>query len=295
MLRCLALAALLVGCRSVGKPVNHETRAQLGSSSFVTLPRLADDLDLDYRGEAAGFIELSAPPDHVMFVRDSRQAIVNGDSLAMNYPCMRRGDDYVLTADDADRVRDRLFEARATRRPDPGPAVAPRTAPAAPAPPPTLSPRLRPDPGARPRHWKFVVIHHAATPRGSAAIFHRMHRQRGWDGLGYHFVIGNGSQTRDGAIEVGYRWRKQVHGAHARARANDDNRWNLHGIGICLVGDFQEAGPSRRQLDALVDLVRALRREYGIPARNVVPHSFVTATQCPGTAFPWDDFHARIR
>ena len=79
------------------------------------------------------------------------------------------------------------------------------------------------------------------------------------------------------------------------ATPNDDNRWNLHGIGICLVGDFTAGRPSQRQMDALVTLVRNLMREYDIPARSVVPHSGVSATVCPGPRFPWDEFKARLR
>ena len=114
------------------------------------------------------------------------------------------------------------------------------------------------------------------------------------DGLGYHFVIGNGTFTGDGEIEVGYRWRKQIHGAHARVRAGDDNRWNNYGIGICLVGDFRYTAPSERQMAALVRLVRQLRRTFNIPCTRIVPHDFVKPTICPGPKFPWAEFHRRI-
>jgi N-acetyl-anhydromuramyl-L-alanine amidase AmpD len=115
------------------------------------------------------------------------------------------------------------------------------------------------------------------------------------DGLGYHFVIGNGTLSGDGEIEVGYRWKSQIHGAHARAKPGDDNRWNELGIGICLIGDFRYVEPSEQQLDTLVRLVRSLRVAYAIPAASVVPHEFVKPTICPGPKFPWAEFHARIR
>ena len=83
--------------------------------------------------------------------------------------------------------------------------------------------------------------------------------------------------------------------AHARARTGDDNRWNLHGISICLVGDFTKTAPSSRQLDTLEGLVRALRAEYDISVRNIVPHRFVRPTECPGPKFPWQEFLARVR
>ena len=60
-------------------------------------------------------------------------------------------------------------------------------------------------PHVAPNKWLYIVIHHSATPAGSAAQFDRSHRQKGWDELGYHFVIGNGTGSRDGQIEVGPR------------------------------------------------------------------------------------------
>ena len=76
------------------------------------------------------------------------------------------------------------------------------------------------------RTWKYIVIHHSATDSGSAASFDRSHRKRGWDGLGYHFVIGNGRGTGDGVVEVGYRWTRQVTGAHAGRPRPDVNLLN---------------------------------------------------------------------
>ncbi len=46
-----------------------------------------------------------------------------------------------------------------------------------------------------------------------------IHRKRGFDrGLGYDFVIDNGTNTRvDGQIEASPRWIKQMEGAHCDA------------------------------------------------------------------------------
>src|SRR4030042_5047286 len=80
--------------------------------------------------------------------------------------------------------------------------------------------------------WHTIVVHHSGTVQGSAAAFDAYHRQRGWDGLGYHFVIGNGTLSSDGCIETGYRWWEQRDGAHAKEH-------NKKTVGICLVGDFK--------------------------------------------------------
>ena len=134
------------------------------------------------------------------------------------------------------------------------------------------------------REWRRVVLHHSATEVGGAERFDRVHRRdRGWEhGLGYHFVIGNGTDTPDGQIEVGPRWRRQLAGAHAGVTEH-----NEHGIGICLVGDFRAHAPSRRQLAALRALVAALGERHGIGPDAVVGHRDVRdGTQCPGACFP---------
>ena len=49
---------------------------------------------------------------------------------------------------------------------------------------------------------RAIVIHHSATDRGGAKAFDEYHRKKnGWDELGYHFVIGNGTDTPDGCAD----------------------------------------------------------------------------------------------
>ena len=137
-----------------------------------------------------------------------------------------------------------------------------------------------PSPGAiNPDGWRYIVIHHSATPAGGAKAFDRMHREKGWDELGYHFVIGNGTDTSDGQIEVGSRWPKQKWGAHAKT---PDNRFNKTGIGICLVGNFDTQRPTRAELQSVSRLVAYLMKTYHIPADHVIGHSDTKATDCPG-------------
>ncbi len=298
-----ALFLCVVGCRTIPVPENTETHAALPTSTLVAVPSLAADLDLAYEGEADGFIKLVSPPDHVMLVPDSRRAYVNGRNVEMTYPCMWRGQDYVLSNGDAALVRRTLLATRSRRavplkRPPPL-VVKPRVAPVVRRAPSGLPLRWRPRQDANPVNWKYIVVHHMASGSGSAAAIHRLHLQRGFDGMGYHFVIGNGSLTSDGQVEVGYRWKNQIHGAHAKAREGDPRResnyYNRFGIGICLVGYFSDDGPSRAQMTALHDLVARLRTAYDIPARNVVPHRSVSQTRCPGVRFPWKRFSDGLR
>ena len=143
------------------------------------------------------------------------------------------------------------------------------------------------------KRWKNIIIHHSATDEGDSLLFDKAHLRKGWDGVGYHFVIDNGTKERmDGQIEVSPRWLKQVPGAHCKA---DD--MNERSIGICLVGNFNEGLPSKKQMDALVDLVNKLRLYYNIPIERIMGHGQVhgAKTDCPGKRFMWDDFRQRLR
>ncbi|GJM23667.1 MAG: hypothetical protein DHS20C16_00820 [Phycisphaerae bacterium] len=115
--------------------------------------------------------------------------------------------------------------------------------------------------------------------------FDKHHRNvRKWDELGYHFVIGNGSDTYDGMVEVGSRWSKQKTGAHCKT---GDNFYNEHGIGICLVGNFQNSSPSAAQMASVDKLVLFLSQQCGLSAANIKSHGGVTQkTSCPGRRFP---------
>ncbi len=289
----LFVIGFLAGCQSTRPPVYKETRTELPTRTYVSVRRLAEKLDLEYFGESRGGIEMAAPPDYIMLIPDSQKAVVNGERMSLVQPCLQRGSDYVVSAGDADVITAKLASLRSGRAPStPSVVVA---AGARPLRPSGLPQEWRPSTAVLPRDWHAIVIHHAAVRSGDALSIHKLHLGNGWDGLGYHFVIGNGTQSGDGEIEIGFRWRDQIKGAHARARPGDDNRWNLHSIGICLVGDFTDAPPSQRQMDALVRLVRALMAEYGIPAASVVPHNFVHATECPGARFSWATFMSRIR
>ena len=132
------------------------------------------------------------------------------------------------------------------------------------------------------RDWQAIVIHHSATERGSVEAIHRHHRDvNGWDGIGYHFVIGNGRGMPDGAVESTFRWHEQRAGAHA-----GDRHFNDHGIGICLIGHFGKTAPTDAQLASLDRLVAALSEAFELVESRPIPHGRIKGTACPGTLFP---------
>jgi hypothetical protein len=138
--------------------------------------------------------------------------------------------------------------------------------------------------------WKFIIVHNSGTRQGSARVFDYYHRhvRRMKNGLAYHFVIGNGTSTRNGQIEVGERWIRQMRGGHVHS-----DYMNNIGLGICLVGDFNRDQPTRAQLEACEELIKYLQERCG-SKMQVRPHREVNpprwATDCPGDVFPYGWF-----
>src|SRR5208283_552858 len=146
--------------------------------------------------------------------------------------------------------------------------------------------------------WRYIVVHNSGTRQGNARIFDYYHRnvRRMPNGLAYQFVIGNGTSSGNGQIEVGDRWRRQINGGHVHS-----DYLNNIALGICLVGDFNRDLPTREQLGALDELIRYLRIRVGKidhqPAivkahREINPPQW--PTDCPGDRFPYHWLHSRF-
>ena len=125
-----------------------------------------------------------------------------------------------------------------------------------------------------------AIIHHSASGDVSAATIHGWHLNRGWSGIGYHFVIREG-----GSIERGRPlW---AIGSHSGPAGNGDS------IGIVLAGNFETGKPTSAQMDSLVWLIKDhLKPRFG--NIDVMGHSDVMATACPGKNFPWGELEKRL-
>lgn len=110
-----------------------------------------------------------------------------------------------------------------------------------------------------------LVVHCSATPAGKpfrAADIDRWHREQGWNGIGYHYVI-----TLDGSIEPGRDLEEA--GAHVSGH-------NRNSIGICYIGgvNAQNTAPAdtlnERQADALQLVLNGLRARW--PNAKILGH-----------------------
>lgn len=110
-----------------------------------------------------------------------------------------------------------------------------------------------------------IIIHCSATRAGQdlrAKDIDRMHRARGFNQIGYNFVI-----DFDGTVENGRSL--SIDGAHCNTKGFSGVSYNKHSIGICYIGGLDANGRpadtrTEAQKNSLRDLVAKLCREYDI-------------------------------
>ena len=141
--------------------------------------------------------------------------------------------------------------------------------------------------------WSGIVVHHLGEPFGTAESVHRQHLSWDYQGLGYHFLIGNGNGLSDGEVHVGYRWIEQFPGAHVVGDAGTEH--NARSIGICLIGNGDRQPFTDRQIKHLTRLVQRLQQELGLGPEQVHLHRHLTdRVTSPGRLFPEAQFRASL-
>lgn len=119
-----------------------------------------------------------------------------------------------------------------------------------------------------------IIVHCSATPEGrdyTVADIDRWHKQRGWKGIGYHYVV-----YRDGSVHTGRD--AAAIGAHCTGQ-------NANSIGICYIGGCAADGKTPKdtrtpaQREALRDLVELLKTEY--PNATIHGHREFANKACP--------------
>lgn len=103
---------------------------------------------------------------------------------------------------------------------------------------------------------KYLVVHCSDSPNTmdiGAEEIHEWHKERGFDGIGYHYVV-----RRSGEVEEGrpHYWQ----GAHVRG-------YNNESLGVCLIGKDEF---TMKQMYALEMLLYQLKVLY--PNSKVIGH-----------------------
>lgn len=124
------------------------------------------------------------------------------------------------------------------------------------------------------RNINKIIVHCSATPEGRNFTVKQIdawHRQRGFNGIGYHFVI-----YLDGSVNKGRPLAKA--GAHCKGQ-------NKNSIGVCYIGGVATDGktPKDTRTDAqkasLVKLITKLRQQF--PNASVHGHREFANKACP--------------
>lgn len=146
--------------------------------------------------------------------------------------------------------------------------------------------------------WRVIVLHHSASRGGNAQVIDRDHvNQNGWDGIGYHFVIGNGVDMPLGRIEATFRWRQQSHGAHAGSLPLQ-KPFNTDGIGVCLIGNYETQALDLFFEQRLVELcANLIDRIPTLSVGRIIGHRDVPgkATACPGRGIDLERIRFLVR
>lgn len=129
------------------------------------------------------------------------------------------------------------------------------------------------NPGIRTKTTEYLVIHHAAAQTCSVEDIHRIHIGNGWAGIGYNYFV-----RKDGSVYKGRpeEWKN----GHTYG-------YSENSLGICFEGDFEVEKMTDAQVNAGANLVYDILNRY--PGIQVVKHSKLSATSCPGVNFRFDE------
>lgn len=129
------------------------------------------------------------------------------------------------------------------------------------------------------REINKIIVHCSDSDFGNAGVIDKWHRGRGWNEIGYHYVVLNGKpvsgagfdSSKDGIVEVGRDISKR--GAHCYGHNKDS-------IGICLIGRHHFT--AKQLCSSLPSLIERLRAEYNISEKNIFGHNqFNVGKTCP--------------
>jgi len=128
-----------------------------------------------------------------------------------------------------------------------------------------------------------IFIHHSASSWGSSWEIDNWHREKGWDCIGYHFVIVNGAyRPADKSTKLSKFLSGQIECGRPLSRTPSQAKgYNTGSIAICLIhkdGEYDD-----RQLRSLKALVLKLMDEFNLDEQAVFGHYEVDTKKklCP--------------
>lgn len=148
---------------------------------------------------------------------------------------------------------------------------------------------------SRSNQKKYIILHHSVsgdhpTLPNVGAIRDYHVKVNGWVDVGYHFLL----DRINGHMEIVCGRMLDERGAHCK-----EMDFNESGIGICVIGNFDQEPPPLDTMATLRHLCRSLMGQFGIKAVDVIGHREAQALgcipvekrkTCPGKSFDMDLF-----
>jgi N-acetylmuramoyl-L-alanine amidase len=108
-----------------------------------------------------------------------------------------------------------------------------------------------------------VIFHHSASDTGTVDEIRQWHTARGFNDIGYHYIIPRNSHFEPGR-------KLQLIGAHTSGR-------NADSVGVCIIGHLSRTEPTDNQINQAARLYHDLCRAYGKRLKIEFHHE-----ECPG-------------
>jgi len=133
-----------------------------------------------------------------------------------------------------------------------------------------------------PEEIDTIVIHISDSYYGDVSTIRQWHKDRGWDDIGYHFVITNCFPTRykweakkpdrvfDGKVHTGRSL--EFEGAHVQGH-------NGHSIGICMIG--KKGGFTSKEIDSAIGLCKLMMNRFPTIEHVKGHYEFTDQKTCP--------------
>lgn len=120
-----------------------------------------------------------------------------------------------------------------------------------------------------------IIIHHPVANWTVERTHNYFIESKDWNGIAYNYYIQKNLQAFYGRSTAS----QEYQGAHAGS-------WNTKSIGVCFEGNYEVDVMSSKMLQLGIDALVELCKKHKLTEQDILPHSAVGNTVCPGKKFP---------